>query len=171
MAKKHSTVIFHISHTSGWGLFGSKDERKDKTRLFSFTIPRIDPFTSDYVILRPVISSFYTDVIKLRNCCCDHASHFRSRIIIFVIHIYRGLINYNINIHTRSREVQRVNPSSGNTGIAYIRRRKLFLETSSSNIILLHPCLLVYLTTNRILVILGYTNLPIFRIPLHLYFV
>lgn len=101
----------------------------------------------------------------------DAITHFRSRIIIFVIHIYRGLINYNINIHTRSREVQRVNPSSGNTGIAYIRRRKLFLETSSSNIILLHPCLLVYLTTNRILVILGYTNLPIFRIPLHLYFV
>lgn len=52
------------------------------------------------------------------------------RDIYIYTHQYRGLINYNINIHTRSREVQRVNPSSGNTGIAYIRRRKLFLETT-----------------------------------------
>lgn len=148
LRQKNTAIIVPIAHVARackwWGLFGSKSEQK-------ITRSRISPLLSFasiryYVIPRTVISSLYTDVIKLIVDTITRCTFsFRELLFSYIIHVmyiyiywYRGLINYNINIHNSYSisRVQRVNPSSGNTGIAYIRHGKLFLETSPAHRIL-----------------------------------
>lgn len=140
-----------------WGLFGTKNERKNNSiARFSFIILRIDPFTSVYAFLErlyrfiPMWWNYVTvDAITRRIF-----SFIRKLLFgILSIYIYTDIVVWLtiilISILSISR-VRRVNPSSGNTGIAYIRRGKLFLE-----LIEYYPppssCLLIYLI-NRILV-------------------